>query len=469
MSGHHDPTNVPATGSNRSIDPLYNDPSRAVEDIRIRQQPSPNGGEQPGIARHMEHHPLTRIQYLEMRLGGHYRYIRDYFQRFIWPLPATEVNSDRELLAIDPNTMEIVHKGFIAEAHRNHKELGDLRQVMNKNMEECANFRQALKEKIEECDEIRGHWQSAIGELSDLKSSKQVFMVDDAEMISKWNQVQYSIKNLAMIYLRTPISPKHLTQEQEALLRPVSPLYQEFLSTKGQAHLLFQSLVWMHVTEEILWNPTRVWGEPVSGAFRTLLNVGPGKLHRNSYRTYFLNIITESKKDYHTWRAETGGIIQNTRGISNSRTNNLKAGMEWVVVQFISKETLADKRHRDIIRRSVVRIIDKAIEIAVIFNQSRCFYDLRRVVHREPFSPTSMEYNEECDASHVDLMISPGLVKFGNSKGEHYDQRLVLVKSHVCTLKQDTEEEEDGDTDGSDGEGSKEGKDEEESDSLIEL
>lgn len=294
-------------------------------------------------------------------------------------------------------------------------------------------------------------------------------MVDDAEMVSKWNQLQYAIKNFARTYLYNPISPKCLTQKQGALLESVSPLCKEFLSTEGQVHLLFQSLVWMYITERILMNPTKIWGKTFSGAFDTLLKIRHSKLHPNTYVPILLNILIDSKEDYHSWRAQTGGIIQNARGTSNTMARDLKREMYSIIAQFIPKNALADKRHGDIIHRSVERIVDKAIEIAVIFNQSRCLYRLRRVVHRERFSPTAMEYGEECDAPQVDLMISPGLLKFGNSKGEDYDQRLVLVKSHVCTLKRDTEEEEDGDTDESDGEGSKEGKDDKESDSLIEL
>ncbi|KAI0452986.1 hypothetical protein F5B21DRAFT_505715 [Xylaria acuta] len=444
MSGHHDPARNSATGSDSSARPVYNDQSRITGVVRNHQQHYPtNVGEQTEVTQQMDLPPPVHLQYLEMQLARQYRFIQDLLRPRSWPLRVSEINPSINSVGINPNTQEIVPKDFVEQAHRDRAELGDLRQ--------------ALKEKMEECDKIREHRQAAVGELSDLKSSKQTFMVDDAEMISKWNQLQYGIKNLARTYLHNPISPKRLTQEQGELLELVSPLYQEFLSAEGKVHLLFQSLLWMYITVRILWSPAKVWGGNLSSAFDTLLK-----------------LRYDSKEDYHSWRAQTAGIIHNAKGIHNKTAWHLKGRIHSTIVQFIPEEILSDERHGEIIDRSVERIVDKAIEIAVIFNQSRCLYRLRRVIHRERFSPKAMEYDEDCDAPQVDLMISPGLLKFGNSKGEDYDQRLVLAKSHVCTLKQGIEEEtdegEDGecDTDESDGKGNREGKGNED-DCLIDL
>ncbi|KAI0864075.1 hypothetical protein F4860DRAFT_501573 [Xylaria cubensis] len=367
--------------------------------------------------------------------------IQDYLRRYVWPWQTPEASPGVYPVGIDPNINEVVSKDFVAKAYQNQVELRDLRQALN--------------EKMEECDRIREHWQAAIGKLSDLESSKETFMVDDAEMRSLWTQLHYNIKQLTMAYLHSPVSLSELTEEQVSLLKAANPMYQEFLSAKGQVHLFFQSLVWMHLTILIFRSPTIVWGEKISLAFERLLSVSHG-----------------SAEDYHRWRAETGGIIHKARGVHNKVEWNVKERLHSNILQFVSKETLSNEKHRGIIHRSVERIVDKAIEIAVFFNKSRCAYKLRKVAHREHFSPRTMEYDEECDAPQVDLMISPGLLKFGNSRGEDYDQRLVLVKSRVCTLKQDTNEdgeEDEDDTDGSDGNENEEGKDDDEEESLIEL
>ncbi|KAI0191983.1 hypothetical protein EV127DRAFT_492122 [Xylaria flabelliformis] len=411
MSGYYDPTRGPTSGNGLSASsPDTNQPSVAGV-VRTHQQPDPNAREHPEARRHTEQHLLSHIQYLEMQLAMKCRFIQDYLLKWFWPFQTSEASLDLELVGINTNTHEVVSKDFQVQSQA---ELRDLRQ--------------ALKEKSEECDRVRERWQAAIGELSDTKSSKQVFMVDDADMISKWNQLDYRIKNLAKTYLNNLVSPKRLTQKQAALLESVTPLYQEFLSAEGRVHLLFQSLVWMHTTERILLNPAKVWGENISAVFGILRGV-----------------CRDSTDDYHSWRAETGNIIQKARGIHNETELCFKDRLHSVVTQFVPKKILSNEEHKEIIRRSVERIVDQAIEIAVIFNRSRCYYRIGRVIHRERFNPVQMEYDEGCNAPQVDLMISPKLIKVGNSKGEDYDKRLLLVKSRVCTLKRDVRDtDEDG-------------------------
>ncbi|KAI0906223.1 hypothetical protein F4823DRAFT_631753 [Ustulina deusta] len=368
-----------------------------------------------------------------MEAGRQYNpiyWIRGWFG----PQQAPQVNPDHQLVSFDPNFAEVVPKDFVTQARQNHAELCHIKDALDKKTKECDQFREhwqtsalklaelrdiekALNEKIEECDKIREHWQAAVGELSDLKSSKRTFMVDDAEMTAKWKKLQYAIKNLA-IYLCHAISLKQLTKDQEKSLESVTPLYRELLSTEGQVHLLFQSLVWIQITDRILRNPTVVWGANVSAAAKTVFQFG-------------LNPV----EDYHAWRAQTAQIIQNGRGISNSQKKSLEITLCSTMAYFIPENTLSTEKQRVIVHR-VVEIIDKAIELAAIFNQSVCDYKIIGVAHGHCFSPTMMEYYDECEAPAVDLMISPALIKHGNSMGKDYDQWLVLAKSYVWSSDQ---------------------------------
>lgn len=148
-----------------------------------------------------------------------------------------------------------------------------------------------------------------------------------------------------------------------------------------------------------------------------------------------LSIILGSLEDYCAWRASTGGIIQGGGGIDGKTERALKNRMHSKITEFIPETTMSNKKDAEIIVRALDGIVDKAIELAAIFNQSRCVYRLEQVTWKEEFSSEWMEYGEECDALKVDLMISPALVKCGNSKGQNYDQYLVLAKSCVCCLK----------------------------------
>ncbi|KAI0112376.1 hypothetical protein GGR51DRAFT_568512 [Nemania sp. FL0031] len=320
------------------------------------------------------------------------------------------LDPESRLESINPNTEVVVPKEVLTEAHQNRIQL--------------ANIENALSKKIEECNKIREHWQALVGELSDLKSSKQVFVVDDVEMTAKWQQLQYSIRNFAKTYLRNVISPESLTGEQKHLLKLTGPFYREFLSTPGQMHLLFQSLMWLYVTETILVKPHVVWGKDTFAAVETLTKA-----------------CSDRGEDYQAWRAQTGEILQKQKGISGKTEVVLKEDLFHMMEQFIPREAIHDE-HVKIMYRSMGKIVDKAIELAVMFNQSRCIYRCKAVPIGWRFDPEIMDDDEECSTPQVDLMVSPVLVKYGNSRGQNYDQHLILAKSHVRCLMQTMQEKE---------------------------
>ncbi|KAI1423136.1 hypothetical protein F5Y12DRAFT_786236 [Xylaria sp. FL1777] len=382
-----------------------------------------------------------------MEVSRHYNFIRRWFGGWLGPQETLPTNPDHPLFKVDPNLYEVVAKDFVIRARQHYAELNYLEDALREKTEENEKLRElwqtsvselaqlndikkALHEKTEECDSIRGHWQAAIGELSDLKSSKRTFMVDDAEMAAKWKRLQYVIKNLARSYMSQTIPLEKLSEDQEKLLNSVTPLYQDLLSTEGKAHLLFQSLVWMHITKRILRNPAVVWGQEFAAAVNAVTEYTPN-----------------SVEDYHAWRAQTGEIIQNGRGVCRKQELHLKTRLYSMILNFIPEETLFSEKHTDIILRAAGGIIDKAIELAVIFNQSRCVYKTKGVVYKQRFSSTTMEYDEECDEREVDLMISPALIKDGNSMGKDYDQRLILAKSYVYSFHQEEDNKEDEEED----------------------
>ncbi|KAI0420894.1 hypothetical protein F5X98DRAFT_371386 [Xylaria grammica] len=350
------------------------------------------------------------------RLGPRGQYSPFKAWHLPWNLPhrAHQIDPNHTLTPIDPNTQQVVSNDFVASAHQTHAKLRDIKNALDK--------------KTEECDEIREHLQAVVGELNDLKSSKESFVVDDAEMTAKWKGLQYAIKNLSRTHLCNLVPLNQLTRNQVEVLGSVSPLYQQILSTEGQVHLLFQSLIWTVIARKILQRPTTVWGGDLFTAVRTVLNVK-----------------WNSMEDRHAWRAQTGQIIQGAGGVSDRRKMYLIRELRNTICPFLPREQLSNDTRELIFRRSTREIIDKAIELAVIFNQSRCEYSVEMVAHGERFESVLMEYNEECEAPRVDLMVSPALVKCGNSQGEHYDRWLVLAKSHVHSFNQTPQEGEDED------------------------
>ncbi|KAF2965472.1 hypothetical protein GQX73_g8076 [Xylaria multiplex] len=402
MSHHNTQPGGPTASNNRSTSRIS---STVSNTFQAQQEAIPNTTLQVGITQHLNLPPPPPPHH--DGLGEQHNGI----QRWYWPWGRPQINPNYIFIDINPNTQEVVPKDFIEQAFRNDAKL--------------RKIEEALKEKVQECDEIKEHWQAAVGELNDLKSSKQKFVVDDAEMTAKWKSLQYAIKNLARTYFCNLIPLDQLSHNKASFLRGGSPLYQQILSTEGQVHLLFQSLIWKYITEGILRNPTIVWGENLSAAFTTLLKVG-----------------WNSAEDYHAWRAQTGEMIQCMKGVHDRQRRQLKRELRKIS-QFMPEDKLSNEKYAMIFRHSVEEIIDKAIELAIIFNQSWSAYEVEVVSYGKEFDSTMMEYGEECNAPRVDLMVSPALIKFGNSRGKNYDQWLVLAKSHVHSFVKHPQEEED--------------------------
>ncbi|KAI1307115.1 hypothetical protein F5Y03DRAFT_394155 [Xylaria venustula] len=366
-----------------------------AEDSRYQEQPRP-----------------THVQLLEMEVDTHYNFVQRLFRGW-FPPQEPQSHPGHLVRRIDPDLYEVVPREFVAQAHRDqeeliqikkflkemtekHDKLGENCQALNSQLDKLRDTKAALDEKTGECSKIRERWQAAIGELSELKSSNCAFVVDDSEMTGNWKALQYTIKNFARLYFRRAIQPQKLSERQVELLQAVSPLYQEFLVNEAHVHVLFQSLVWEVISVALLQNPTMVWGKDISKATRKLLRY----------------IKPSSTEDYHAWRAQTAQLIQVGNGTNDELKDYWEKTLHEFIVQFISDNVLRSDRNAEIIYRQVKGIVGKAINLAVIFNQSRCNYKIQVVDHGRIFNSSTMEYyDEQCDAANVDLMISPALLK----------------------------------------------------------
>lgn len=302
----------------------------------------------------------------------------------------------------DPKTQEIVSKEFVKQADENYAML--------------YTMGQALKETAEQCDKIRQRWRAVSRELNDLKTSNQSLVVDDAEITAKWKQLQSEIKNLARTPFRGVTFPEGLTSKHEGVLASVDPPSRHFFETMEQTDILFECLLWDYIAATIFSPPTMVWGEEISEAFDTFK-------------------ANMDEKGYRIWRAQTAGLLQvKTSSIGTEAELHMKSGLSSLTADCIPEEVFRNTEHADVIRRSVDGIVGQAIELAVIFNRSRCDYRLEPVADRKCFRPEHREHAGELAAHHFDLMISPALVKYGDAGGGKHDQSRLLAESQLYCL-----------------------------------
>ncbi|KAI3324386.1 hypothetical protein HD806DRAFT_522176 [Xylariaceae sp. AK1471] len=340
----------------------------------------------------------------------------------------------------DPRTHILMPRDLAIQTERDHAEL----EVKNHELEitnhklKCKT--KDLEKKTEECDKLREHWQAAIEELSELKSTPQAFTVDDPTMMSKWKQLKYNIKNLAIVHLNNVVALDRLTKKDDDALAAVSRLYRAFLTTEGQTHYLFQAFVWKFISDKLLDRPAAVWRKKYASSTETLLRAGQSECGAVVLRHTLLRLIivttAQSMEEYHAWRAQTGEILYKERKFDDAEA--IKRQLTLSIRPFISeKDTFA-------VCQALEGIIDQARDIAVIFNRSRSDYQIKCTQQGQRFDDQTMEKLGQKHMERVGMSISPALLKFGNSKGEMYDDRIVLAKSLVYGFEADNQEYKEG-------------------------
>lgn len=107
--------------------------------------------------------------------------------------------------------------------------------------------------------------------------------------------------------------------------------------------------------------------------------------------------------------------------------NNLKTKLKAKLQPFTSPENTQE------VTRQLDNIIDKAVDLAIIFAQSRSFYQFRTISRssKRLFDDKIMDNVGDGDGTHVIVSISPALFKYGNSRGENYGERMILAKATV--------------------------------------
>ncbi|KAI0188951.1 hypothetical protein EV127DRAFT_482193 [Xylaria flabelliformis] len=309
----------------------------------------------------------------------------------------------RSLHNFDPQVHQVVPNSYVTRAERAQNTIKSLKKEIN--------------EKTNEHDSVVSLWQQALQELDEIKSSKKSLIVDDDAMTGKWKQLQFIIRNLSTSFLHriTPFSINSIADEILERYRRLMPI-----TTKNKLNHLCQILIWDFITTRVLLEPITVWGQDISDPTMKL----------------FAAIVKDwpngdkiSASDYHAFRAQTGEIINTATNVDVTICDNLKAELKAQLRPFTSPENAKE------VSRQSDNIIDKAVDLAIIFLRARCFYYLEPTDRDSEllFDANTMDNvdGDEGEDSSVISIISPALLKDGNSKGENYGESIVLAKAVV--------------------------------------
>lgn len=153
-------------------------------------------------------------------------------------------------------------------------------------------------------------------------------------------------------------------------------------------------------------------------------------------------------KEYHRWRSLTSLLLQpkiSPQAIDN-RMQPLCKFLKTRLLPFAT--SFGDKPYQASFVQALSDVVRRAILLDAEFQKQRALFKVWRPTHVDTKRPcgffidygieVAMEFIERADnelldaSSRVELVVVPGLKKYGNDNGDNYDKELMLVKACVA-------------------------------------
>lgn len=299
-----------------------------------------------------------------------------------------------------------------------------------------------LDKANETCEKLRAHWVEATEELEQLQKTGKKFHVDDDSVVSVWNSLAYKIRNLsskASMRKGTSFAP---TSEQ---LQAFGCTFHDFEKYfPSHAKILFEQCIWSELGP-ILFAPSKIWSYEFGG---TVASITRSILRKNSTPALLIvlttNIMqtghpssTEAEVNRcHEWRAETNHLLHDNCE-KLDKMDEEKQGRLIQGLCLLIKQWSADFGHEELITdlRGILHNLVEFCSITARANAAYVPFTLQRnISHNMQFKDDCMEFRAMTSPERgvVDLIVSPGLAKYGNSDGENYHQREILDKLGVA-------------------------------------
>ncbi|KAH9907571.1 hypothetical protein F4778DRAFT_777995 [Xylariomycetidae sp. FL2044] len=312
--------------------------------------------------------------------------------------------------------------------HRRIKEIENTLHNTQVDHETCVRelrkTKKDLSERTKKYHDAYQAWQETTAELERMNPSVTIFEVDDGTMTSNWYSMSYLIRTITTTYFSHTFDPSRIQIQAQESLKVISPLYRNFLSQEGYSEYIFQALIWDCICEMVLQHPTLVFeggvGRPAAYLIESLSKA--------------VNKDPTAQKEYHEWRSRTGDLLDTHFGVEKQRQEQIATRLFNALRPFIP-DTCRDSAG---VQRFLSDIAVKATKLARIFAKVRPAYKCMRsqedLVYGMKFDSSWMEAIESRPGCLVSLIVSPALIRWGDSEGEDYDQHEVLASARVLCL-----------------------------------
>ncbi|CAH0049398.1 unnamed protein product [Clonostachys solani] len=353
-----------------------------------------------------------------------------------------------------PKTEAKVVEAFERLASNTSSEVGKLRQELadtrNELIEEKAQRKKAkdltkgYKEKADNLWKANKQMEVELNEIR--RQNKPPDQLTDNDIIELVKQLRRDIRNFTIQYFGERInlhSRSNLARAKTDLQNSISIFIppesvHHCVSNPGLRPVIIQDFIWRWLVSKVFsaycWSP----GD-TSKAIIDLEKLLFGHLQLGR-----INQSGDPERKFHTWRANTSQMVHEAAEMSSNPrqdrdfvniSNQLKDDlMSRIQIWLSGKKTLPIEQMVNIIKQSIVLDMHLSKQIAKF--QWKLFDDNTRRVNK--FDRNSMEpgpgQHQLEEGQSFDLVLAPGLVRYGRPSGSGYHIPLLLMKSQVAKI-----------------------------------
>ncbi|KAI1871174.1 uncharacterized protein JN550_004619 [Neoarthrinium moseri] len=352
----------------------------------------------------------------------------------------------RDTTIIVTDTVCDTCNGLESNVRKQSMALKDLEKVI----EELEGQNKELKRQIQEkgatetsLKHIEEHYLAQIAELEQsnewlrnkvseqaLPTGRQaipgVGLLPDSDITERWRKLSWNMRQHVSSNVVMPSKYPVYGESRLAVLNKITPTYTLFLRSKNDRIDLAQAVIWDYLANYVFASRTcSSWGYG-SGKFSDQLKP----------MTDSVSAGHRQDRNFHLWRSQTAALLASYAKPDDVQSHARK------LVEDIEK----DLKHLlqnwgSCLRKQLFGLVMDAIQLDVELSQQKswwfCEYpgvsDRRHRYDIEFQGGLMKAVNGNIDegATHVTLMVSPALMKAGNSAGDNYNTIEVIVECSV--------------------------------------
>lgn len=333
--------------------------------------------------------------------------------------------------------------------------------VAGKN-QEVQELQDLLIEKENEIKQQDDRIEAITAEIIDVRL-KSKHRIDDAHLTGRWRELHYKIKQfVADRFGKSRLGTGSSRIIPGKLFDSITEHPSSYWMTPDDKKLLITGWIWSQLTEHVFGHKGQFWAWDAHrwmgimrytvGSMCAVTQTARPRLRIDPI-TEWIEESNMTNKDYFEWEATTASIFYGVNGIDTTRARRLAHQLDQTLRPYETKRSSSEHcpKLQDIVEEAAQIDAElcqcRAKYVVWMYHPSETTWFAEPSRHRWGFvpKPATMENalgggcaaGDEDTSYRVDLVISPCLVKYGDSDGEKYESGRVISKSQVVLSGRD--------------------------------